>query len=920
MSVVDGGEALDLSRYVLARIWRDRRRAMSVAVVLALAVGSFLLLSGAVHATAVRTVGTVNGANSTYDVLMRPADKSGSAHSQGLVRPNFLSGTFGGITLAQLARIRGISGVQVAAPIAMVGEAFERIMYPIDVTKYVRPGRTSVFRFRSAATVLRGNVRLPGESGYVLVGDNVSLGGSSNVEQIGKRRVRVCVQPDPSVLSDESPFSAANMFSAQCWDTGGGVNGDSLWPAGQGQFIVQVPIVFPIMIAAVDPSAENQLDGLSRAVSAGTSLAGSKVTSESDGYANFYTVPAIASSRTYVDDTTSIRVDELDSAAVRKLTAGSGMTASKARDLVMGAGGKPIATRTVTAVQAHDSWLNGGTDFDGTLNPTILFQPGPVQYTGTPETGLTARLQPRDDSVWRTYTYSNVPWPPLPPATNTRGFRTITPVPESGPNQVQLQVVGQFDPARLTKSSDLAKVPMETYQPPTATPADAPTRALLHGKALAPDGNPRGYLQEPPMLLVPMSALPRFADSGTFTAPPGSNAQRAPISAIRVRVAHAAGNSATAQARVRLVANQIQQATGLRVDVTKGSSPSTVRVTIPSTARGVPTMTVDEQWSRLGVATLIVNAIDRKTLALLILIVIASAVAVTISANASVRARRQELGVLACIGWRPRTIRLEVIAELCLIGLVAGALGSVAALLTAPIAGVHVTSGWYAVAVPAAALLAVAAGLLPAWAAGRVTPVEVTRPSARATHTGVRLRGVRTMAITWLARTPGRAAAGAISLAFGVCAVAILLGILRAFHGAVVGTVLGAAVTVQVRAPDLVAAGVLALIGVLSLVNILYLDLREQAPRYATLQATGWRRLTLVRLIMWQAIAIAIAGAAVGVLGALVALDVAVGLDRAAVLTTVSVGVVGVLIAALASLIPATAVGRRPNARLLSAE
>ena len=59
---------------------------------------------------------------SAYDILVRP---KGSAtdleREQGVVRPNFLSGQFGGITMKQYEQIKAISGVEVAAPIAMIG-------------------------------------------------------------------------------------------------------------------------------------------------------------------------------------------------------------------------------------------------------------------------------------------------------------------------------------------------------------------------------------------------------------------------------------------------------------------------------------------------------------------------------------------------------------------------------------------------------------------------------------------------------------------------------------------------------------------------------------------------------------------------------------------------------------------------------
>jgi len=116
-------------------------------LVLILAVGSFLLLTGLVKQSQVRTKGTVAQVASAYDILVRPAGSSATTDS--LLRPNSLSGTFGGISLAQLRAMRSISGVQLAAPVAMVGETMETVDYPIDVTKFVARNSTTLLRFQT---------------------------------------------------------------------------------------------------------------------------------------------------------------------------------------------------------------------------------------------------------------------------------------------------------------------------------------------------------------------------------------------------------------------------------------------------------------------------------------------------------------------------------------------------------------------------------------------------------------------------------------------------------------------------------------------------------------------------------------------------------------------------------------------------
>ena len=59
------------------------------------------------------------------------------------MQPNFLSGIYGGISMAQNRQIEQIPGVQVAAPIAMVGYTLLRLQVPVRLAAGANalPGR-----------------------------------------------------------------------------------------------------------------------------------------------------------------------------------------------------------------------------------------------------------------------------------------------------------------------------------------------------------------------------------------------------------------------------------------------------------------------------------------------------------------------------------------------------------------------------------------------------------------------------------------------------------------------------------------------------------------------------------------------------------------------------------------------------------
>ncbi len=84
---------------------------------------AFTVLTAASRTAQLRTTGTVSAHfRAAYDILVRPRGAQSQLEAQtGTVQPNFLSGLYGGITLADYRQIQHLPGVEVAAPVAMVG-------------------------------------------------------------------------------------------------------------------------------------------------------------------------------------------------------------------------------------------------------------------------------------------------------------------------------------------------------------------------------------------------------------------------------------------------------------------------------------------------------------------------------------------------------------------------------------------------------------------------------------------------------------------------------------------------------------------------------------------------------------------------------------------------------------------------------
>lgn len=218
-------------------------------------------------------------------------------------------------------------------------------------------------------------------------------------------------------------------------------------------------------------------------------------------------------------------------------------------------------------------------------------------------------------------------------------------------------------------------------------------------------------------------------------------------------------------------------------------------------------------------------------------------------------------------------------------------------------------------------MLAVLAGLAPAIGAARVEPIAAVRPAVLELGRARRPKRIGQLALVNLLRVPGRSALGALSLAIGVCALTLLLAATLAFGNLLVGSVLGAVVSVEVQGSDLVAVVSIVALGIAAVGDVVFLNLRERTAEMATLRAFVWDEFTVMRLVVLEGSCLGLAGSVVG--GGLGLADAAIlvgGLPASLLITTLIAIVAGTLLAGLVALIPAAWIMRRPTAELLAQE
>jgi putative ABC transport system permease protein len=538
---------------VLRFIWgqlrgRPRRTLAMLAGVLVATTGFTVLSAGAV-VQRLRVEGAVQeNYRPAYDILVRPKGSQTTLEKErGLVAPNYLSGLYGGITLDQVEQVRDVANVEVAAPIAMLGYVFVAIQETIDLTDQVDPtAQRQVFRLTPSWIADRGLTVLDDAPHYVYLTRNEIISGSTwngeyadgsktsnplpgcgtslEVEPDGRRR-QICEFPFPKSTDDGT--TALERTALTVWRL-----------APDGRFVHAQPYEPPVvsdrltvtviwrvamLAAAVDPAAEAALVGLDKAVVSGRYLDQTETPEmvpapqPVNGQAIFphRGVASVVANTSYLDEQVTVAVERLGSEAaavvpgrtwpdwVPRLDATSGTSAGPPRQL-------STAPRL-------------GAELSAPTN--LLYQPGAVRYRVDESGALRPEVVPPDPRFWE-FEGSSIGGADQPPRYAIEdGFRPLTQAGGIGGVPPHFHRVGVFEPAELRGFSPLSGVPMETYQAPEASGADAESRELLGERPLLPNSNPAGYLTAPPLVLTNLASI-------GYVKP--VQYERDPISAIRV--------------------------------------------------------------------------------------------------------------------------------------------------------------------------------------------------------------------------------------------------------------------------------------------------------------------------------------------------------------------------------------------------
>lgn len=804
---------------------------MVVAVLLAVT----LLTSAGISSRSVATIEATVAENwrGAYDLLVAAdgALASSAEATGGLVEQNFLALSSGlGISGEQLAAIEGMAEVEVAAPLAFVGQ-LESPPYGLLIGSREQDGEGSEFFAETRGFRVEAMME---------VSDGVRS------EQLANAEFTIVTGQAESPVPVPGQSQSGNVPLGGAIGDGIGFGSPGLSGDGEWRVSTVMPGVPALEagLAAVDPVAEaallsgsagflDDLVGFDEARRGGAnppSLAQFVDEEHSFAYwalhnneASGAMVPVVVSESAYprIEVETVTTVLSLAEVPATDLIEPLGLPIENAWDDILAG-----APQVETLVERHDLTagltpfalpevgiaLPGASRAPGGSvtyrQPTLtLSLPGRAEYARAGE--ATAEERPADVE-------QHLVAAPQGFAAGGQTYRSVAPAEYSVQEEPFYAPVGSYNPEDLLDNTDGAGyVPLGLY-----APGEVEVVGGEHdGARLEPSLSGRGAVLPSPGAITSLTALEEL------TGQSGADI-------VRVRVAGVEEYSPASVARIEAAAAEIIEL-GLDVRVVAGSSLAPVGVYLPEYFRDGDLGWTVEEWTSLGAAVQVEDARMGGTYALFALTLGGVLALGAVADRLQAPGRRRETGLLASLGWTPRRIRGWLLAErlpgMALV-LIAGAY---AALVALP------ELSWLT-ALAVAAYLALTAVSVREGTKSSVRDRESSTGSARPVRTSAGL------AVRLAAADRGSMLMGAIGLLVVAGAAVAFTAVLAHSRGAAGLSRLAAEVDAALLAPQAALAAVALIAGALLLVLGVITALTRRAAQYRLLQLSGWTRPSIV--------------------------------------------------------------------------
>lgn len=740
----------------------------------------------------------------SYDILVRPPGSQLTDPQNKLIEPNIQTGISGGITLEQWEQIKRIPGVDIAAPLSMLGYVNMALLFP-----------------EKAA-----------------------------IDEPGIYRETVTITADNGV-QEQTAASFSRYFVLGPWyleNSGGGTTSYGISP----YFDENLTMDDLFLMAGVDPTEEARLVGLDQSV---LEASDSRYYMESDASriekqptgAEVVELPVLMSTQNFTDKTYQFHFERLD------LPFSDKEQASRSMEAVKGNGGEAylkklwsVADKTYTF---HTEQMQGMF----MKNRSIAFEYMPetwhVRLKATPLVLEPVANAYRDQwpysyQAQRFSTPETYQWFTSDVLRPYEEFeRKAIPGTSMNGYFFNPELIGFYDPLKLKMAMDpLSEPPMDTYRPPSAKLIfDDAMRPLNPPATLKPVNNPLGLLTSPPTMLTTIDAAANILKDK-------------PISVIRIKAAGISEVSEESQRKLEQIASQIREQTGLEADIVFGSSPQPVLIHVPASGSQPALGWVEQQWIKLGTKFVIVKEMRIGFSGMLLLVNLMAVLYVAATNLVSFLVRKQYFALMLSTGWQPTHIIRLIALENIIIG------GFVAFLIWSS-QGCLVFFGQSELSLTRFTVTGLAGfaiyglgGMPVLLLVRRISPMEAIRSGEMSVKVRriAKVHGVFHVALSHFAGKIKRNTLSVLSIAMPTTLLMFFLFVTVQLKGVFYSSWFGQYAVGEIGSTHYWAVGICLLIALFTTAEIIWQNVSERKQEIALLQALGWRSHAIRRLVLME--------------------------------------------------------------------
>lgn len=744
--------------------------------------------------------------SASYHIIVRPEGTDSVTEKENLLDPNFLSGIDGGIRIEQYEKIKEMTDIDVAAPIAMIGLAdFSLNLVPLELEE---------------------------ESIYRLTEEKMKSDGIRDETD-----------------SHTSYFSSGNR---QIVD-------EKLREHG-GEYFLGYPAehlmaIRSLLLAGIDPEQEAKLIGLDQAI---LDQGNSRYFQSEDRSERVplgeeidevvTTFPVIVNTQSFTDIQMNYMVERLDIPfkneetlkTLEKIEEEGGEayldTIEATDSQTYSFTDKEIFTLMLNSLSAVD--IETGEPFlDDYLRERIrpiVYRPSPLRYK---------TIQSPFPEKWP-YAYELETFIHEGPERDVEDYRELnmfTSNSDFGYPNIEPNWIGFYDSKKLNISQDPTnELPMETYRPAFAElVVDENDKPMNPPQTLQPMNYLHNFLAPPPNMLTTIEAAEMISGE-------------APISAIRIKVAGVENMSDESQKLLERIARDIEEETGLMTDITLGSSPQPTLTHVPALNDEGDLGWFQQPWVKLGSSITLFREAKIGYSGIIMSVLAVAVLYVWASGLVSLLSRRKEFAILLAVGWRPTQLSKLLLLESTLLGIFAATVSWIILGLVYVTEEATISPMRFLLTGLTGFVVYVLGAMIPAILAKNIRPYSTMRTGeiSSVSKRFIRTKGAFSHVFNHFIGKWKRSILSIISIAIPTSLLALFIYVTLRLKGVMYTTWLGQYVALEVGPVHYTAMIVALIIAILTTAEIMWQNITERSEEMALLKAIGWKNRN-IRVLVW---------------------------------------------------------------------